>query len=112
LFFDGGHIPPTNDVPVDAPRREFELHPPSPNPFNPAAVLTFDLGREAQGSVKIYNLRGALVRSLAEGSFSAGQNTLRWLGRDDTGARVSSGVYLVSYQIDGFDETQEILMIK
>jgi hypothetical protein len=65
-----------------------------PNPFNPQTTIRFaDLPADARGSVRIYDLRGQLVRTLHEGPFAG--DTFVWTGRDDAGDAVATGVYLV-----------------
>ncbi len=65
-----------------------------PNPFNPAVTLRARL--EIGGAVRltVHDLRGRLVRVLAEGDRPAGWFEARWNGRDDTGRGVGSGVYV------------------
>jgi hypothetical protein len=110
LTLFGGH---TAGPAVDAPgARSFQLHASYPNPFNPKTTLSFTLGRDGKGSIKIYNVRGELVRTLSEGSFTAGLNRLEWNGIDNSGASVASGVYVVKYSIDGFNSNQKIVMVK
>jgi hypothetical protein len=111
-LFGGEHLPAPGPAVGNPVARRLTVNPAYPNPFNPETLLSFDVGREARGSVKIYNLRGALVRSLAEGDFSAGRNLLRWRGKDDGGARVASGVYLVRYVIDGFEKSQKLVLVE
>jgi len=54
--------------------------------------------------VTIYDLRGRRVRRLsAYREEAAGAYTLLWDGRDDEGARVSPGVYLVSVEVQTED---------
>jgi len=77
-----------------------------PNPFNGSTTITFE-GVKEQGSVnyqhlnggpavalKVYDLRGRLVRDLWEGDLD-GRVTLTWDGRDNRGARISPGLYLL-----------------
>jgi hypothetical protein len=110
LALAGGHA---TGPAVDAPgARSFQLHASYPNPFNPKTTLSFTLGRDGKGSIKIYNVRGELVRTLSEGNFIAGLNRLEWNGMDNAGASVASGVYVVKYSIDGFNENQKIVMVK
>jgi hypothetical protein len=111
-LFGGNHLPAPGPAVGSPSARSFSMNPAYPNPFNPTTTLSFVLGRDAKGSVKIYNLRGALVRTLAVGDFAAGQNELEWMGKDDRGASVASGVYVVNYAIDGFNMNQKIVMVK
>ena len=45
--------------------------------------------------VRMLDLQGLMVRTLADGEFPAGQHQLRWDGRDDQGQLVRAGVYFV-----------------
>jgi hypothetical protein len=56
-----------------------------PNPFNPEIQLKLELKQAAQCELKIYDLKGRLVRSLQSGNLPAGTTVLRWSGRDDGG---------------------------
>ncbi len=87
-----------------APR--IELTAPAPNPFNPMTNLQFSLAVEARVSLRIFDARGHLVRTVVAGEvLAAGEHRRRWLGLDDGGRAVASGVYLVL--IEGAGEAQE-----
>ena len=66
-----------------------------PNPTRGTATLRFDLGRPEDVSVRVYDVRGALVRVLAAAPLAAGAHALAWDGRDAAGRRVAAGRYLV-----------------
>ena len=85
-----------------------------PNPFNPSTEFHFNLSRDAAVEVRIYNLRGALVRRLVGGVKTAGPVSLRWQGRDDQGAQVASGIYFYQLYLDGRREghTGKMSLIK
>ena len=109
-LFEHTSGPPTAS---DLPRRSLELLAPAPNPFNPRTTLQFVLGRDASGDIEIFDLRGRNVRSLARNaSFDAGAQQLVWDGRDDAGAEIASGVYLVRYRIDGFTKHQKLVLLR
>lgn len=96
----------------ETPTRSLNVAAAQPNPFNPSTRIAFTLGRDAKGSIRIYNVRGELVRRLADGNFGSGLNELVWHGDDDRGTRVASGVYIVRYEIDGFSKRQKVAMVK
>jgi hypothetical protein len=66
-----------------------------PNPFNATATVEFELGTAAEVSVRVYDVRGRLVQDLQAGRLGAGQQRVRWDGRDGQGAPAAAGVYLV-----------------
>lgn len=65
----------------------------APNPFNPATVLQFTVPETARTRITIHDVRGQLVRTLVQETFTAGAHQRSWDGRDDRGAIVGSGVY-------------------
>ena len=84
----------------------------SPNPFNPKTTVELYLPAASTGEVKIFDVRGYLVRILYKGPLARGQNTFVWEGRSDSGKSVASGVYLVSAQTDGHELTRKLLLVK
>jgi len=71
----------------------------SPNPLNPEAVLTFVTSTAGPVRVRLFDLRGRLVRSLLDDpSAAAGYHDVRIDGRDASGARLASGLYF--YRIE------------
>ena len=45
-------------------------------------------------TLRIYDVRGRLVRGLVSGVETAGEHSAQWNGRDDRGVAVASGTYL------------------
>jgi len=71
----------------------FGLESPYPNPATGRTTIAFGLPARAPVRIGVFDVRGRLVRSLADGSFDAGRHELGWDGIDDGGARVTPGVY-------------------
>jgi len=73
-----------------------------PNPFNPETWIPYELNQTANVEVRIYNINGRLVRHLPlglqmPGSYIAKDKAVYWDGANDSGEKVSSGVYF--YQL-------------
>jgi M6 family metalloprotease-like protein len=98
--------------PAEIPSAPFRLEYGVPNPFNPSTTIRFSLPERAEASLAVFDITGRLVRTLAAETLPAGRQTQVWDGRDDRGARVSSGVYLVRLQAGGHVATQKILLLK
>lgn len=64
-----------------------------PNPFNPETTIEVSLPKSTHCSIKIYDLRGLLVRELFAGQVTAGIASYTWDGKDGRGQIASSGVY-------------------
>ncbi len=86
--------PPKFDKP-DRPMLtgETRLMSASPNPFNPATTIAFELAAPGQVSITVYDVSGRMIRSLVDGHLPAGMHEVTWNGRDRSGATVASGVY-------------------
>jgi lysophospholipase L1-like esterase len=90
----------------------FALRPAYPNPFNPATTLSFEIPHFAHALVTIHDLRGRLVRSLADGDFTAGVHRVSWDATDGAGRPVSGGVYIVRLDAEGTRLAGKILLVR
>ena len=100
-----GHIDDISIVEIG----EFELKLVGPNPFNPSTAVNVVVPYSGYVSVKIYNIKGQLVSTLADGFMESNQSgyTLQW-----NASGMSSGVYLVRAETSGFVSTQKLMLIK
>ena len=80
-----------------------------PNPFNPETTIRFSTSKEGYVDLSIYNLQGQKVTTLVNGVLKAQSHNIVWDGRNESGNRVSSGVYI--YQVQSENETAEGRMI-
>jgi YD repeat-containing protein len=86
---------------------EFALHPAYPNPFNPSTTIGFDLPRDENVRLTIYDALGRLVESLVNSHRSAGRYTVTWDAEE-----LPSGVYFVRIEAGAFTTTQVINLVK
>jgi hypothetical protein len=84
----------------------------NPNPFNPSTEIRFSVSRAGTGSLRVYNLRGELVRTLQTGQFAAGPGVVVWNGRADSGEAVGSGVYFYRLEIGLDAMTKRMVLLK
>lgn len=78
----------------------------SPNPFNPATVLSFDMPRRGAVDLAVHDVAGRRVATILTGTLPAGPHEVRWDGRTDDGGRAGSGIYLVRLVAPGSAGTQ------
>ncbi len=101
-----------------APRpAQYALAQNYPNPFNPETWIPYQLARPSHVAIRIYRSTGEIVRTLDLGRKEAGFYTDRtkaayWDGTDDTGQKLSSGIYFYTIQTDGFAATRKMLLSK
>ena len=75
-----------------APLR-FALERPRPNPARGTAMIPFTLDRAATTRVRIVDVSGRVVRTIASRALPAGAHAASWDGRDDRGHQAASGIY-------------------
>ncbi|MCD4827808.1 MAG: T9SS type A sorting domain-containing protein [Candidatus Cloacimonetes bacterium] len=83
-----------------------------PNPFNPTTNISFSLPVAQDVELKIYNVRGELVKTMATGVMPAGPHTFVWEGNNNNGSAVASGVYFCKLSAGGSVETNKMLLLK
>jgi len=83
-----------------------------PNPFNPRTNIEWASPKTATLQVAVFDLAGRRVALLADKVFSAGSHTLQWNGTGDSGAGLSSGVYLVKVSCPEFVLSQRISLVR
>jgi hypothetical protein len=85
-----------------------------PNPFNSRTVIEFcvSAGAPVLSSLKMYNSRGQLVKTLLETPLIPGRYQYVWDGTNKYGKEVSSGVYLITLDSGGIKRTRKALLIR
>lgn len=78
-----------------------------PNPFNPSTNITFDLPSAGKASLKVYNIKGQMVKLLADESFAKGSHTLSL----ELPAK-PSGIYILALESNGKRITKRISLVK
>jgi hypothetical protein len=96
---------------VDLPTKT-ALYQNYPNPFNPATVIRYEVAQAGQVAIRIYNVRGALVKTLYDGQRKPGRYEVGWNGRNRRGEPVSSGVYFYRMETPGFVETRKMVLLR
>lgn len=74
----------------------------SPNPLNPAGVLSFEMDRPGPALVRIFSVTGRLVRVMLDAdNVPAGQHTIRIDGLGGHGESLATGIYFYSVEAAG-----------
>jgi ligand-binding sensor domain-containing protein len=85
---------------------------PQSNGHNTKTAISFELGREAEVTIKIYNLAGRLVRVLKENEFMRhGINVAYWDGKDAAGQVCVTGLHIVTIQAENKMATQTVMVL-
>jgi choice-of-anchor A domain-containing protein/uncharacterized repeat protein (TIGR01451 family) len=97
-----GSLDPVSQLP-----KEFSLMQNYPNPFNPSTIVKFSIPLEGNYSIKLYNILGQEVRTLAKGSYKPGYYSLTL-----DGSALSTGVYFYNLSGDNVNITRKMMLIK
>ncbi|HMK38062.1 MAG TPA: T9SS type A sorting domain-containing protein [Bacteroidota bacterium] len=78
-----------------------------PNPFNPSTNIEFVMPASGRATLKIFDLRGAEVATLQDGTLPAGRHSYQWNAQG-----VASGVYFYRLQAAGLSESKKMIVIR
>jgi len=78
------------------------------------ATVDFGLSKADRVEVKVYDVSGRLVRTLADRMFAPGNHSLVWDGADSAGRQVARGVYFtqVRFAERGFAEARKLTVLR
>jgi hypothetical protein len=107
-------------LPVDLPKTdeipsEFYISQNYPNPFNP--ITQIDIGIPKNGemdivTLEIFNVLGKKVRTLFEGYFNPGIHQITWDGTNNTGKKMSGGIYFYYLKSKQFTRIKKMILMK
>jgi len=83
-----------------------------PNPFGADTKIAYGLSGDADVSIRIYDVKGRLVRTVVNGRRTADHHSAVWDGRDDAGRMVSGGVYFYRITAGSFVETRKMVILR
>ena len=78
-----------------------------PNPFNPSTQIEYELHSAGMASLKVFNVLGVEVATLASGFQQAGRYLVRWQGKGCT-----SGVYFYVLTSGGEVTTRRMILVR
>ncbi len=90
----------------------FHLNQNYPNPFNAWTQISYDLPKSGEVSLRIYNIKGELVRELMNEYTPAGRHSITWDGKNKEGLFTASGIYFYQIVSEGFAETRKMIFVK
>jgi len=94
----------------------FSLSQNYPNPFNPMTTINYSIPEGTLSNeinLVIFNLRGQIIkRENLLNNNGPGTYNYTWDGRNDSGARVPSGVYFYQLTHSGKSHTKKMILLK
>jgi hypothetical protein len=83
-----------------------------PNPFSSSTTISFNLPAEGRVSLIVYNVLGQAVRTVCDEQRPAGVHKIAWNGKDESGAKVSNGIYLYRLVANGQSQTKKVVVLR
>ncbi len=84
-----------------------------PNPFNPNTTIQYSIPKDSKVDLKIYNIKGQLVKTLVNRRQKKGDWKIIWNGKDKSNRQVSSGIYFYRLRVDDkVIDTKKCLLLK
>jgi len=84
----------------------------SPNPFNPATSISLQLQKPTRVCLDIFNTRGQKVTTIVNDMLDDGNHTFIWMGNNDKGKSVASGIYICRLVTDHCLQTKKMTLLK
>ena len=92
--------------------KSYSLKQNYPNPFNPLTSLRYDVPNDGFVNITVYDMMGRVVKTLVNGSQTAGFKSVQWNATNDRDEPVSAGLYLYTIQAGEFRQTKKMVLLK
>ena len=107
IDFDGKfEYSETIEVKLETPAN-FALLQNFPNPFNPSTIIRFELPKESNVTLKVFNILGEEVTTLINKVMTPGRQEVTF-----DGSKLASGMYIYRIQAGNFVEVKKLLLLK
>jgi len=92
---------------------DYALYQNYPNPFNPATTITWQLKEKSNVTLEIYDILGERVMSIVNNVVQdPGQHYAVWDGRNASGEKVASGIYIYRLRAKDFISSKKMILLK
>jgi len=83
-----------------------------PNPFSKSAVFTYQVPRDSDIKLSVYNIAGQLVKTIEKGFKKAGNYKIEWNGIGNNGEKLANGIYFYKLNINNQTITKKLILLK
>jgi type IX secretion system substrate protein len=94
------------------PAKKYELAQNYPNPFNGVTTIPFELQKDGNVNITIYDVLGRKVKTLINKPYTFGKHIISWDGTDANGNDISSGIYLYRIKSNNYSKTKRLLLLR
>ncbi len=90
----------------------FAFHQNYPNPFNPSTKLEFDLPKQIDVSLKVYDIMGREITTIINETMDPGYHRRVWNGRNNIGQQLPSGIYIARLVTQEYGKSIKMVLLK
>ncbi len=90
----------------------FKVYQNYPNPFNPITTIRYDLPKDVEIKISIYDIIGRKIKTLITAKQSSGKKFIIWNGTNDDGEIVPGGIYYYLIDANAFSEIKKMVFLK
>lgn len=90
----------------------FALSTNYPNPFNPQTIIKYTLNSSSEVTLKIYNIKGQLIKTLIDMHQKKGFHQIIWDGTNEKGEKTSSGIYFCQLKAGDYVITKKMVKLR
>ena len=74
--------------------------------------IPYDIPNDGLVNITIYDMMGRVVKTLVNGSQTAGFKSVQWNATNDRNEPVSAGLYLYTIQAEEYRQTKKMVLLK
>ena len=96
---------------------DYHLYQNTPNPFSGITNIQYSVAKPAHVILKIYDIKGRLIKTLVDNKKTQGTYSVDWNGQDKAGRELASGVYFYKLSASGgeicsYTETKKLIILR
>jgi hypothetical protein len=99
--------PTGTDEEISGLPKEFRLYRNYPNPFNPNTTIKYDIAKDSDVKIKVFDILGREITTLVNSSHKPGRYEVNF-----NAGNLASGVYIYSITAGTFKKTQKMMLMK
>jgi|GEM_PF-4334087 hypothetical protein len=93
--------------------KEFDIRNTLINPLKGESVaIRYYVAQETGVAIRVYDRKGRLIKNIFNGDKTAGNYTEIWDGKDDNGAAVNSGIYIIYFRDSNTEKKTAVGVVK
>lgn len=92
--------------------KEYVLDQNFPNPFNPSTIIPVEIPQDSHVDLTIFNILGEKIYTLHSGILKTGRHIITWNGKNQSGLKMPTGVYLLRLSTQGKIQSRKLILIR